>query len=91
VTTEQKAFARHAHARSAEVDLTTYPGRLTLDVRDNGIGIDPTTRSSGLANVRRRAERHGGTLTLTRRDPSGTWLSWSIPNQLAPPLVHTSQ
>ncbi|HET9116890.1 MAG TPA: ATP-binding protein, partial [Pseudonocardiaceae bacterium] len=71
--------ARHAHAGSAEVDVTTSTHRLTLDVRDNGIGIDSTARNSGLANLRQRAERHRGTLTVTDRDPSGTWLSWSIP------------
>jgi signal transduction histidine kinase len=72
-------ITRHAQAQSAEVDVTARPGRLTLDIRDNGIGIDPSTRSSGLANMRRRAECHGGTLTVNRCDPSGTWLSWSIP------------
>lgn len=72
-------IARHAHDHSAEVDITTGGGRLTLEVRDNGIGLDPTTRHSGLANLRRRAQRHGGTMTITRRDPSGPCLCWSIP------------
>jgi signal transduction histidine kinase len=72
-------IARHAQARSAEIDLATRPHQLLLDVRDDGIGIDSTTRRSGLANLRRRAERHGGTSTITRCDPSGTRLSWSIP------------
>ncbi|WP_211176999.1 GAF domain-containing protein [Pseudonocardia acidicola] len=74
-------IARHAHARSAEVDVTARPDRLTLDVRDDGIGMASTTRRSGLANLRRRAERHGGTLTLTPREPKGTHLSWSIPTR----------
>lgn len=71
-------IARHAHARSAQIDVITWSDRLTVDVRDDGIGIDPTTRRSGLTNMHRRAERHGGTMTVNRRDPSGTWLSWSI-------------
>lgn len=74
-------IARHAHARSAEVDITTGDGRLILDVRDDGVGIDSTARSSGLANMQRRAEHHGGTLTIQRRDPTGTWLSWSVPTR----------
>jgi signal transduction histidine kinase len=71
--------ARHARARSAEVDITANPDRLTLDVCDDGVGVTPTTRLSGLANLRQRAERHGGSLTLAPRDGAGTWLSWSIP------------
>jgi signal transduction histidine kinase len=74
-------IARHAHARSAEVDITTGDGRLTLDVRDDGIGINPTSHRSGLTNLHRRAERHRGSMTLTRRDPSGTWLCWSVPTR----------
>jgi signal transduction histidine kinase len=70
--------ARHARARSAEVDITAGPDRLTLDVRDDGVGMAPTTRLSGLANLRHRAERHGGSLTLAPRDTAGTWLSWSV-------------
>lgn len=73
-------IARHAQARSAEVDLASGADGLTLDVRDDGVGMAPSTRRSGLANLRRRAEHHGGTLALNPREPTGTWLSWSIPN-----------
>jgi signal transduction histidine kinase len=73
-------IARHAHAHTADVDLTAHHQRLTLDIRDDGTGLGDTTRRSGLTNLRHRAQHHGGTLTLTRRDPAGTLLSWSIPN-----------
>ena len=72
-------IARHAHAHTADVDLRGRPQWLTLDIRDDGTGLGDTTRRSGLANLRHRAQHHGGTLTLTPRDPTGTWLSWSIP------------
>jgi signal transduction histidine kinase len=72
-------IARHAHAHAADVDLSGHPQGLTLDIRDDGTGLDATTRRSGLANLRHRAQHHGGTLTLTPCDPTGTWLSWSIP------------
>jgi signal transduction histidine kinase len=71
--------ARHAQAGSATVAVTTGSDRLTLEVTDNGIGIGAITRHSGLANLRRRAEHHGGDLTLADRVPSGTHLTWSIP------------
>jgi len=70
--------ARHARARSAEVDVTVAGGTVTLDIRDNGVGIGDTTRSSGLTNLRRRADRHGGSLEITALDP-GTHLHWSVP------------
>ena len=73
-------IARHARAHTAEVDLTATADGITLQVGDDGSGVDSTTRRSGLANLRRRAERHGGTLTLTQRRPCGTRLTWTIPN-----------
>jgi signal transduction histidine kinase len=75
--------ARHAHARSADVDLAVTPDRITLTVCDDGVGLGSTTRRSGLANLRRRAEHRGGTLTLSAGDPAGTRLSWSIPRHPA--------
>jgi two-component system, NarL family, sensor histidine kinase DevS len=70
--------ARHARAASAEVDVSAGE-RLTIEVRDDGVGIGTTDRRSGLHNLRRRAERHGGTLEIRPREPSGTCLCWSIP------------
>jgi len=73
-------IARHAHAHTTDVALTAGSGRLTLDVHDDGTGIDPTNqRRSGLANLRHRAENHGGTLTLTPHLPHGTDLCWTVP------------
>jgi signal transduction histidine kinase len=72
-------IARHAHAHTADVDLSGRPQWLTLDIRDDGTGLGDTTRRSGLTNLRHRAQHHGGTLTLTPCDPTGTCLSWSIP------------
>jgi signal transduction histidine kinase len=73
--------ARHAGAGTAEVSVTTTAGGLTLEVSDDGRGIGDVTRSSGLANMRRRAENHGGTFRTTPGDPSGTRLSWSVPTR----------
>ena len=70
--------ARHARARSVEVDVTAALAVLTLRVQDDGIGVT-STRTSGLANMRRRAERHGGIFTVSRRDVGGTVLAWQVP------------
>jgi signal transduction histidine kinase len=70
--------ARHARAASAEVDVTATADRLTVDVRDDGIGPGSTDRRSGLDNLRRRADRRNGSCTVEPREPTGTWLSWSV-------------
>jgi signal transduction histidine kinase len=71
--------ARHARARSADVDVVATADRLTLAVADDGGGMGEVTRSSGLANMRRRATHRGGTFTVEPREPSGTLLRWSVP------------
>jgi signal transduction histidine kinase len=70
-------IARHAHASAAEVEVTATPAELTVDVTDNGVGIGKSRRRSGLANLARRAERYGGSLTLPEHE--GTHLRWTIP------------
>ena len=70
-------IARHAHATAAAVEVTATPAQLTVDVTDNGVGIGESKRRSGLANLARRAERYGGSLTLP--DHEGTQLRWTIP------------
>jgi signal transduction histidine kinase len=71
--------ARHAQAQRVDVDVSTGAGQLRLDVRDDGVGMGPTTRRSGLANLGQRAARHGGTCTAEPADPSGTRLSLCVP------------
>ena len=71
--------ARHARAASAEVDVAATADRLTVDIRDDGIGLGSTDRRSGLENLRRRADRRAGIFTVEPRKPTGTWLSWSVP------------
>ena len=71
--------ARHARAASAEVDVAATADRLAVDIRDDGIGLGPTDRRGGLDNLRRRADRRDGTCTVGPREPTGTWLSWSVP------------
>jgi signal transduction histidine kinase len=71
--------ADHARASSAEVEVTAGRNRLVLDVRDDGVGMGSATPGRGLTDARRRAERHGGTLTISPCVPVGTCLSWSVP------------
>jgi signal transduction histidine kinase len=70
--------ARHAQAGTAQVDLAVHD-LITLDVADDGVGMPPPSRRSGLANLQARAERHGGTLHVRPNHPAGTRLSWSVP------------
>ena len=78
--------ARHAQAVDAEVALTANGSELVLEVVDDGMGVGNAERRSGLANLRVRAERHGGSLVLGSAPPRksaptrvGTSLRWTIP------------
>jgi signal transduction histidine kinase len=70
---------RHAGASSVQVAVAVEEEWLTLVVTDDGVGAGSATRSSGLANLRRRAERRHGRFTLEDRDPRGSELRWSVP------------
>ncbi|WP_420114672.1 GAF domain-containing sensor histidine kinase [Pseudactinotalea sp.] len=71
--------ARHAHAQQVTVALRVSDA-LTVTVSDDGVGIPPDrTRSSGLANLSRRAERWGGTFTAAPGESDGTILTWTVP------------
>jgi signal transduction histidine kinase len=79
--------ARHARATTVTVDISATATDVTIDVTDNGVGIGDTDRRSGLDNLRRRAEHHGGQFTITSPLPhpepatteGGTNLRWTIP------------
>jgi signal transduction histidine kinase len=69
--------ARHAGASTVTVTIAVADSRLTVRVADDGRGMGPGGRRSGLANLRARAERHGGSLDL--REEGGTTLCWTVP------------
>jgi signal transduction histidine kinase len=73
--------ARHANASQVEVSVEA-DGDLILRVTDNGSGIRPGTRRSGLANMADRAQQLGGTLRVSQADAAtgtGTLLEWRVP------------
>ncbi len=72
--------ARHAHATAIQVKLSVQDGRASLVVEDDGQGIGRTSRRSGLANLRARAELLGGSFeTTSRADDSGTRVELLLP------------
>jgi len=70
--------ARHAKASRVEVRIDVHDG-LAITVTDNGVGMGDTTRASGLANLRTRAEARGGSMTVGNADTRGTRLHWQVP------------
>ncbi|MGW7241919.1 sensor histidine kinase [Streptomyces sp. NPDC054804] len=71
--------ARHARADRTEVALTTDGRELVLTVKDNGMGIAPEGRRSGLRNLAERAEELGGRLEWDCPEGGGTTLMWRVP------------
>jgi len=76
--------ARHAQASLVDVTVDVGPDRmLSVQVTDNGIGLPPDGRRSGLRNLAARAEKLGGELRLGPADPDapapGTRLEWRVP------------
>jgi signal transduction histidine kinase len=73
--------ARHAHASRVEVAISAGD-RLTVVVQDDGRGPGegPQTPGNGLRNLRRRAERLGGTFAIgPGLDGRGTRVEWQVP------------
>ena len=71
--------AKHARAHRAWVTVRTNGRLLTLSVADDGVGLGPSTRRSGLSNLRERAELRGGHLELDGSDEGGLLVRWTIP------------
>lgn len=72
--------ARHARATSVDLSLSIGSGIVQLFVRDNGVGMTPEGhRGNGLANLRNRAERNGGSCILREVKTGGTIVDWRVP------------
>ncbi|GGX21648.1 histidine kinase [Streptomyces malachitofuscus] len=78
--------ARHAAATRVGVTLSYMGDEVTLDIRDDGRGFDPTavpartgTGGFGLDGMRARAERVAGALTIESEPGGGTAVSARVP------------
>ncbi|MCX5062736.1 GAF domain-containing sensor histidine kinase [Streptomyces sp. NBC_00201] len=71
--------ARHARAGRADVALETDGREVRLTVSDDGVGIPPDGRRSGLNNMAERARQLGGALELGGPPEGGTVLVWHVP------------
>ncbi|MHA7220688.1 GAF domain-containing sensor histidine kinase [Arthrobacter sp. MDT1-48-3] len=70
---------RHAEARTITVILRARCGRLELRITDDGRGFENPSRTSGLANMKRRAELCEGTVSITSTVGGGTDVHLEIP------------
>ncbi len=74
--------AKHARATNVSV-VVSVADRVTLEVVDDGIGTGLPTPGAvvgmGLANMRSRAERLGGTFEMANAPGGGTRIVWGVP------------
>lgn len=77
----------HSRGKRLEVRLK-YAQDLSISVKDDGVGIDPTILANGkqghfgLQGMRERAERIGGKLTLISSPKHGTEITVVVPGDL---------
>jgi len=77
--------AKHARARHVQVKLSRQDQTLSLEVRDDGVGLDQATaeslrHGSGLRNLRERAQMTGGQFSVSEAPGRGALaqLSWRL-------------
>jgi signal transduction histidine kinase len=70
--------ARHSGASQVSVRISAGQ-ELVLVVSDNGVGITPSGRRSGLRNLEHRAGALGGSLVTRPAAGGGTELIWRVP------------
>jgi signal transduction histidine kinase len=74
--------ARHAKAKSIGVSILGGPSGISLAIRDDGVGFDPSNvraRGLGLVGIEERIMDIGGELVLTSQAGQGTLLAARIP------------
>src|SRR5262245_9305178 len=71
--------AKHAHATSVHLTLIATDHELIAQIADNGVGINEAAYESGLRNLRDRASKLGGSVTIEPAEPRGTKIEWRVP------------
>jgi signal transduction histidine kinase len=76
-------ISKHAKCTEVRVDLSDAEGVLTLEITDNGRGLQPLDRnkpqSFGLKGLQERARTVGGWLDISSREGEGTSITLSVP------------
>jgi Signal transduction histidine kinase len=72
-----KNIEMHARAKKASVDVAAFPGKIRIEVSDEGAGfdlakMDRVTGRSGLASVKDRVLLAGGTMHIDSKPNGGT-------------------
>ena len=70
--------SRHAAATAVTV-VVGVDEDVVLTVTDDGGGVPPGAVESGMANMRQRAQRHGGRLLVHQPAEGGTVVDWRVP------------
>ena len=70
---------RHAGASTLSVSVAVKDDLLRIVVIDDGTGLPEGISTSGLSNLRERAESSGGAFSIATRPEGGVALEWSAP------------
>ncbi|QRP49418.1 GAF domain-containing sensor histidine kinase [Amycolatopsis sp. FDAARGOS 1241] len=70
---------RHSGAATLTVSVSVREGEIRVAVADDGAGLPADVATSGLGNLRDRAESLGGTFTVDSRAGRGVRLEWTAP------------
>jgi signal transduction histidine kinase len=71
--------ARYSHASGVDIDARTGGDKLTISIRDDGVGGADTKNGSGLIGLIDRLEALGGHLRVVSPPGAGTTLEATIP------------
>lgn len=78
-------ITKHAQAQHVWVTVAPQGQRVSVSVRDDGVGFDPLVplnASHGLIGMRFRIEAEGGTLVLQSKAGPGTLIQVSLPSSV---------
>jgi len=73
---------RHAHAKSVDIAISRQSESISVSIKDNGVGFDPSNvrgRGLGLLGMQERVMVVGGALSITSQKQRGTLLLAKIP------------
>ena len=83
VQEQLKNVLKYSKATLVNIDLHSRNEKVSLVIKDNGIGFDPeqTRQGIGLFNIKERAQSHNGFADLQAAEGCGCTLSVSLPHK----------